>query len=527
MVRERVLVVDDEPDVLDLCLSILAAEGYQVEGAANGQEALAKIQEKPFDALLTDIRMAGLDGLDTIRRIKELLPELVCVTMTGYGTMETAIRALQLGVEEFILKPFTPDELAQAMARALEKARLRREVARLQALLPLLELNQTLLSAAELDSLIGQIVLIGKKGTGADKACLVLEEKGRHRLSSLSEALKEEWEKFCLELTPELMREKRPLSFPPVPPSQAERMEALGLVALLAAPLLVKERPIGALFLARETRPFLESDAEFLAILGTQAAIAIENVRLYEDLQRAYRELQELDRMKSEFINIAAHELRTPLSMVLGYASLLEEDAQGEEREQLGIIVRNALRLKSLINTMLNLSALERGEMPLHWKLYPLEELISEAVSEIAPLAQQKRQELEWSVEEGLPPVPVDRQKFHLILINLLSNAVKFTPEEGHIWVTAKRRGEEALVAVKDTGIGIPPEEQERIFQRFYQVERSLARHHDGIGLGLSIAKGMVELHGGRIWVESEVGKGSTFYFTLPLKPITEAVTEP
>ncbi len=287
--------------------------------------------------------------------------------------------------------------------------------------------------------------------------------------------------------------------------------------SLVISPLLVKQRAIGVLVLAKVAQGdlFAPSDAELLSVLSGQAAIAIENARLFEEIQHAYQGLQKLDHMKSEFINIAAHELRTPLGILLGYATILQEKAEGEVQEQLEIIVRNAMRLRSLIDDMLNLSHLEMGKPQIKLERIALRHIIDESVRDLSPLAESKGQNIEIKLPQDLPPIAADRQKLGLILANLLSNAVKFTPEGGRITVEAKSNEHEIWVSVSDTGIGIPPGEHEMIFERFYQVGDSLTRKQGGIGLGLAIAKGIVELCGGRIWVESQVGRGSTFTFSI------------
>jgi signal transduction histidine kinase len=171
---------------------------------------------------------------------------------------------------------------------------------------------------------------------------------------------------------------------------------------------------------------------------------------------------------------------------------------------------------------MLNLRHLEMGKPQVKLEQIILRHAIDEAVRDLSPLAESKRQSIAIKLPEGFPLITADRQKLGLILVNLLSNAVKFTPEGGRIAIEAKWNEREVLVSVNDTGIGIPPEEHERIFERFYQVGDSLTRKHGGIGLGLSIVEGMVELCGGRIWVESEVGRGSTFNFTIPQQQSTD-----
>jgi signal transduction histidine kinase len=236
-------------------------------------------------------------------------------------------------------------------------------------------------------------------------------------------------------------------------------------------------------------------------------------------LQRAYDELAELDRLKSDFVSIASHELRTPLAVILGYASFLREEFSGEAGEQVGIVLQSAMRLRSIIDDMVNLRHVDTGEAQLDREIFSMTELINEVSGEFSQFAKAKQQTLSVDLPDDPLKIDADRQKVYLSIANLLSNAIKFTPSKGRVQVSARRKGEEIWVVVMDTGVGIPQRDYERIFNRFYQVEPSLTRRYEGMGLGLSIAKSMVELHGGRIWVESIVGKGSRFTIVLPISP--------
>jgi len=236
------------------------------------------------------------------------------------------------------------------------------------------------------------------------------------------------------------------------------------------------------------------------------------------ELTKANEELKELDRMKDEFISIAAHELYTPLSILLGYAVMAKEEATGEMQRYLEIIVEEFLQLQEVIGCMLNFKYLQAGEALSKVEKISLKELIEAVVDELNLLTETRQQVVELDLPEDLPEIETDRRRFNLILSNLLSNASKFTPEGGKIRVEGRRLGEgEVAVSVRDTGIGIPAKERERIFAPFYQVEDSLTRTHGGLGLGLAIVKSAVATCGGRIWVESEEGAGSTFSFTLPI----------
>jgi signal transduction histidine kinase len=295
--------------------------------------------------------------------------------------------------------------------------------------------------------------------------------------------------------------------------------EALGVEYLTGIPLVAKEgRSLGTLVLGKYAAPFASGDSEFLQVMGGQAAIAIENAHLFQEIQRAYDELKKLDHMKSEFINIAAHELRTPLAILMGYASVMEEEASGPDQARLSVITRNAMRLRALIDDMLNLSYLETGQAHLRLEEVDLGQLVQDAALDVRSLAEEKSLSIEVCVLSDIPPMITDREKLDLVLMNLLSNAIKYTPEGGRVWLKAWVEGDNAVVSVQDSGIGIPAEERDKIFERFYQVGSSLTRQQGGTGLGLAIAKGMLELCGGRIWVESELGQGSTFTFEVPLQ---------
>jgi len=235
------------------------------------------------------------------------------------------------------------------------------------------------------------------------------------------------------------------------------------------------------------------------------------------ELTKANEELKELDRMKDEFISIAAHELYTPLSLLLGYAVMAKEEATSEMQRYLEIIVDKSLQLQEVIGCMLDLKYLQAGEAFSKVEKISLKELIETVVDELNLLTETKQQVIELDLPEDLPEIETDRRKFNLILSNLLSNASKFTPEGGKIRVEGKVGEGEVAVSVRDTGIGIPAKERERIFAPFYQVEDPLTRTHGGLGLGLAIVKSAVATCGGRIWVESEEGAGSTFSFTLPI----------
>lgn len=292
--------------------------------------------------------------------------------------------------------------------------------------------------------------------------------------------------------------------------------------SLMVAPLILRGETIGVIEVINRAveEDFTDEDLQTLMALASQAAVAIENARLLSELKQAYDDLAGLDQVKSNFVAVASHELRTPLNVILGYASFLKEDLRGDAGEQLEVVLQSAMRLRALIDDMVNLRHLDTGEAEAQLTMseFLLNELIDDAVQEFAAMAEAKKLNLGVRQTAQTIEISADRQKIYLVLANLISNAVKFTPAGGRVLIDVKLHDSEARVSVRDTGVGIPADKLDKAFDRFYQVESSLTRSFEGMGLGLAIAKGMVELHGGRIWVESVEGLGSSFTFALPLE---------
>jgi signal transduction histidine kinase len=283
--------------------------------------------------------------------------------------------------------------------------------------------------------------------------------------------------------------------------------------------MMFQDQPIGVLeaINKQDGGKFNDHDVQILSTLAAQAAVAISNAQLVADLQEANAQLSELDRLKSDFIAIASHELRTPLTLILGYASILREDAGEESAQPINVIIQAATQLKSLIEDMFNLSNIEAGSTELNLSEFSLQSLARECIQSQQAYAATKSLGIQPKLPENEVRVRADREKIGIALNNLIDNAIKFTPAGGHIQVAVRPQAGMVAVSVADTGIGIPEDEAERIFERFHQVESHLTRNQGGMGLGLSIARGMIELHGGRIWVDSVEGQGSRFTFILPI----------
>jgi signal transduction histidine kinase len=303
---------------------------------------------------------------------------------------------------------------------------------------------------------------------------------------------------------------------------QASRVpKATGSRTVLAVPLLVEGDAIGVILVARRTvRRFSDREVKVVETFADQAAIAIQNVRLFSEIQDKSRQLEVANRHKSEFLANMSHELRTPLNAIIGFSEVLLQgifgDVNEKQREYLADVLGSGQHLLSLINDILDLSKIEAGRMDLEVSTFAMRDALESGLTIVRDRAARHGIALSAVVASEVPAIEADERKVKQILYNLLNNAVKFTPDGGRVEVSVRAENGDVRVEVRDTGIGIAADDQERIFEEFRQAGRERSR--EGTGLGLTLTKRFVELHGGRIWVESTPGKGSTFAFTLPLR---------
>jgi signal transduction histidine kinase/serine/threonine protein kinase len=302
-----------------------------------------------------------------------------------------------------------------------------------------------------------------------------------------------------------------------------ESIIAFNLRSILCVPLLVKNELIGVIYTDNRIRSgiFSESDRDVLQAFADQAAIALENARLFETLKRANQELKELDVIKTTFLSTISHELRTPLTPVQSCIQNLLAGEYGplndKQRSRLEIALRSTREEARLINNLLDLARIEEGREQLKFETGNLAKIIKDVVTIFEYDAENKQIELINRVTSlDNREITMDVAKIKQVITNLISNAIKFTPPNGKITVSDRVYQDKVEILVKDTGMGIPVEEQIKIFERFYQVDTTLTRKIGGTGIGLNIVKTYVELHKGAIWVESTLGSGSTFHFTLP-----------
>ena len=373
----RILVIDDEEGIRAGCRRALEPEGYIVETAATGQEGLRRFREGNFDMVLIDVVLPDMRGVDLLAPILEKDPDVVCVVITGYATVELAVQAIRSGAYDFLSKPFTADVLRMTVAQGLERRRLTLEARRLQK----------------------------------------IEEEAR-------------------------------------------------------------------------------------------------------ELARAKEELERLDRFKTTFMLTVAHELRAPLNALQSFlwAILKGYIPPEEQQEVLGRAVQRVQELLELVDDLLKLAA-AKSEKGLE-KREPVS--LADVLEKVAPLFQKEAEakRLAWAVEvRARPVVRADPDQMAQVWSNLISNAVKYTPAGGRVRVALEERDGWAIGTVEDTGIGIPPQDLERIFEEFYRTPQAKEVAPRGTGLGLPLVKQILEAHGGSITVESEVGRGSRFVFRLPVSP--------
>jgi signal transduction histidine kinase/CheY-like chemotaxis protein len=294
-----------------------------------------------------------------------------------------------------------------------------------------------------------------------------------------------------------------------------------GIRSVVMMPLRTKARMWGSLNLSSSNpQAFDQGTVSTLATLIQPLANAVENADLYHEIGVANKELERVNRLKSEFLANMSHELRTPLNAIIGFSEVLQDTTFGplNDRQQryVGNVLESGRHLLALVNDILDISKVEAGYMELHREILDVKSLVAEVSERIVPLANNKRITLQIEPCGEAPLINADRARFVQILINLLSNAIKFTPPEGTVSVSYEAQSQLVAIAVKDTGIGIPVEDQARIFDEFEQVDSSLGRTQEGTGLGLALTKRLVELHGGTIGVQSAPGEGSTFTVTVP-----------
>ncbi len=396
------------------------------------------------------------------------------------------------------------------------------------------EIDRCIIESSDLDYLLEFIVTKARELTGADVCFFGLvrgEEIHLHAFSGVMTGIRsEEFRNIRLKKGEGLgwlaLESAKPamtldyLSDPRIKVGEEvrEAVRKERLVSMLAVPFFSREgKPTGVLYVAmRRKHEFTGDEVEVLMTLASQASMAVEHARLVEEIRRAYDELKKLDELKDSIISNVGHELRTPITIAKGAIELLEEEEDPQERRELIDMAYSALvRQDFIVSNLLEAAKFREGISKPRRSVVELRQVVENLVDWFTPLARQEKVELELRVQDTTA-VCADPDHVEHIMRNLISNAIKFNKPGGKVVIRADERSGMIEVCVEDTGIGMPEEVLERVFERFYQVDPSPTRKYGGIGLGLAIAKEMVHANGGEIRVNSEPGRGSSFCFTLP-----------
>ncbi|PWH11953.1 MAG: hypothetical protein DDG60_15605 [Anaerolineae bacterium] len=400
---------------------------------------------------------------------------------------------------------------------------------RLQQLERLVEVSLTLNSTQNLDELLQFIIQTATEILDCEAASILLYDEKRNRLF-FAAATGSDPKKLAQipvpldgSLAGTIFREERAILINDV----TQDPRHYGVVgqkidfqphSLLGVPMRIKDKGVGVLEALNKRRgEFDEEDIRLLNVVASQAAIAIHNAQLIRALQKAYEDISETDRLKSNFLALASHELRTPLGIIIGYASFLQESNLPDVTDNAERVLAAATQMRSIIESMTSLHLLQARGLTFKPRVVPIQQVLRAAYEEMRLIAEEMRHSVALQLPSQSLLVTADPDKLTPAFVNILNNAIRFTPPGGEITMSAVNRGGSILVSVRDTGIGIAPENLTKIFLEFYQVEPHTTRRFGGLGIGLTIAKGLIETQGGRIWAESEgLGKGTTIYVALP-----------
>jgi len=564
LAEEKVLVIDDRDDsLLTMTEYILKPHGYQYIVARNGAAGLQRALDEEPDLIIMDQRMPKMTGMEVLAALKEAKADIPVILMTGYGSEETAVQAFRLGAKDYIIKPFKVEEMVQAIDRALEEQRLRKErdeltrqlmytnrqlKRRIRELGALHGIGRSFTALLDLETVLERIVEAAVYITNAEAGALffVDQDSGQLYLRAARN--------LGVQLSPDLriqlddsiagqvVKTGEPLLWRAESDEKRLKVETGYLVkALLYVPLKLRDQVIGILSVDHRTadRAFTDNDLEFLNGLAGYVAVAIQNAQLYEELghfaaelerrvEQRTEELHKALRTQSEFLSTVSHELRSPLASIKwcleSTLAGLYGDVAEKQRERFELALAKANEEAYLIENLLDLVRIESGQVSLDLNRENLSKIARDVVQEFERDAKDRDVELKTL----LPPEPVqivlDRQKMKQVIANLVSNAIKFTLGPGCVTISIFRRDNCVILRIADTGIGIPKGEQDKIFDRFYQVDRTFTRDVGGTGIGLNIVKNYVELHRGTVTVESEVNKGSVFTVFIPAN--LEAILE-
>jgi len=475
----KILVVDDEKRIRNSCHTVLTGQGYVVACAESGSQGLQMIGREYYDIILLDLMMPQMSGLDILPEIKADHPDTVVIVITGYSTVEHSIEAMKAGAFDFIPKPFSPKKLKVVVSKAIEHMRALKDIAEEKSRMRGL-INRLSAGVVATDNR-KQVVLAnpafrnmmdyhGKHFIGKPIESIIGIPK---LLDMIAQALTMDTD-VCTELTGEILLN-----------GSAEQEDIV--LNVRCAP--IRDR-VGS-------------------TLGT--------ITVLHDITI----LKKMDQMKSDFVSLVSHEIRSPLNSVLMQLKVILDGLAGDTTtKQQEMLTRSSLKIHSLVDMaseLLDLSKIESGLITLEKESIQFNELLQDQVDFHSETALAKQIVIHFEPSANLPPVQANRQNMEEVVSNLVTNAINYTSEGGEIHLASTLENGYLCIVVSDTGLGIPPEDLERIFSRFYRVKNDKTRYITGTGLGLAIVKSIVEAHHGTIDAESTLDKGSVFKVYIPL----------
>jgi len=477
--KPRILVVDDEKRIRDGCYKVLTQEGFEVARAETGELGIKMIEEAHYDIILLDLMMPGLSGFDVLAQVKALHPDTVIIVITGYATVEYSIEAMKKGAFDFIPKPFSPDQLRVVASKAIEYTRSLQDIA-----------NEKSRMRVLINHLAGGVMTTDNQKRVALANPAFLKMIDYHGESVIGRPVTE----FIKDEKLNLMID------------QALSMPGDEFIELSEEMNLGVEGEKEGIFIGARCVPFRDRLGR---TLGT--------VTMLHDITT----LKKMDQLKSDFVSMVAHEIRSPMNSVLAQLKVILDGLAGDLTEkQQEILGRASDKIKSLSDLsteLLDLAKIESGLITQEKENLNMVELLTEQVSFHQAKAQEKEIRLELEPLPKLPPLLGNRQNMEEILSNLITNSINYTPNGGRVSVSATVKNDYLSISVTDTGFGIPKDDLDRIFDRFYRVKNEKTRFITGTGLGLPIVKSIVDAHNGMIDVKSEPDKGTTFDIRIPI----------
>jgi PAS domain S-box-containing protein len=636
MSKERILVIDDDAYIRNACSDFLLSEGYAVSSAESGEKGIELLRKSDFELVLTDFKMPGMDGLEVLKNVKAISPDTDVIIITAHGSIENAVAAMRQGAYDYITKDFDILELELIVKRCLEKQRLSAQVSELKEVVNLYEASKAINSLMDMDELLNLILKLLCDTLGCSGGSIMLYNDETNELSvRVADGPRKDsliGKKIVIDKAGSDINKSFLMSGPLRNDARFNPDSADGMQPGIAVPLERKGNLIGIINLQRRDQDaqFSKRDEFLLSIFAAEAAVAIENIYLFNSLEHEKEELNALftnmadgsvamdtsfgivrmnhaaqallginfsesagkaiigfltdftpslpwselmatsertvqfelsrskgkslylgivankifdrdnkpagyiwvlrdvteekheEKHKNDFLSLITHKLKTPLTTIIGYSPvLLERIKDPDERivNALNSIKKQGELLNDLVDSLVRFTALDSDIIQLDLDFVPLKDIMDVWKRKYSDVIEDNNASLtiDESVEK-LPPLYVDRKKIIEVIDSLIKNAIKFNDrDKKEVRITARVEDPKtALIEISDNGNGIPSEEYSKIFKKFYQIDEFDTGQVRGMGLGLALVKRVVEIHGGKIWVKSLIGEGSTFSLTLP-----------